>query len=157
MKLGRRKPLTAGQQLIGLQKNPICDGEGLRRPGGFSWRYRASPSPIGREYDIRIEFQQGHPPDVFVDSPDLHDMSAGRRLPHVYSQSPVQLCLYFPRYEEWQPWMRLDQTIVPWVTLWLFYFEEWLVSDDWKGGGKHVDVSESRKKRRNRRALGDQT
>ena len=33
--------------------------------------------------------------------------------------------------------MRLDQTIVPWTTLWLFYFEEWLASDDWKGGGMH--------------------
>ena len=27
------------------------------------------------------------------------------------------------------------QTIVPWTALWLFYFEEWLTSDDWKGGG----------------------
>jgi len=33
--------------------------------------------------------------------------------------------------------MRIDQTIVPWAVLWLFYYEEWLVSDRWKGGGEH--------------------
>ena len=33
--------------------------------------------------------------------------------------------------------MRVDQTIVPWTTLWLFYFEDWLSSDEWKGGGLH--------------------
>lgn len=36
--------------------------------------------------------------------------------------------------------MRLDQTIVPWTMLWLFYFEEWLASGDWKGGGMHPEA-----------------
>lgn len=26
---------------------------------------------------------------------------------------------------------------LPWTHLWLVYFEEWLSSDDWKGGGRH--------------------
>jgi hypothetical protein len=38
--------------------------------------------------------------------------------------------------------MRIDQTIVPWAILWLFYYEEWLVSDDWKGGGEHPHAPE---------------
>jgi hypothetical protein len=29
-----------------------------------------------------------------------------------------------------EPRMRLDQTVVPWSVLWLFYFEEWLLSED---------------------------
>ncbi len=33
--------------------------------------------------------------------------------------------------------MRISETIVPWVNLWLFFFEEWLISNDWKGGGVH--------------------
>jgi hypothetical protein len=37
--------------------------------------------------------------------------------------------------------MRLDHTIVPWTALWLFYFEEWLISNDWKGGGVHPSSS----------------
>jgi hypothetical protein len=35
--------------------------------------------------------------------------------------------------------MRLDQTIVPWAALWLFFFEEWLATDEWKGGGVHPE------------------
>ena len=30
---------------------------------------------------------------------------------------PPRLCLYLPRIFEWQSWMRLDQTIVPWTAL----------------------------------------
>ena len=37
--------------------------------------------------------------------------------------------------------MRLDQTIVPWAILWLFYFEEWLISNEWKGGGLHPETT----------------
>ena len=32
---------------------------------------------------------------------------------------------------------RIDQTIIPWTYTWLFYFEDWLSTDDWKGGGRH--------------------
>jgi hypothetical protein len=76
-------------------------------------------------------------PRVFVDDPDLLALADGRRLPHVYEQQPPRLCLYVPETGEWTPAMRLDQSIVPWAMLWLFYFEEWLVSDEWKGGGVH--------------------
>ena len=36
--------------------------------------------------------------------------------------------------------MRIDQTFVPWATTWLYYFEDWLISDEWKGSGKHPDL-----------------
>ena len=52
-------------------------------------------------------------------------------------QHPPRLCLYLPGKGEWTPAMRLDQTMVPWAILWLFYFEEWLGSNEWKGGGLH--------------------
>ena len=54
-----------------------------------------------------------------------------------YDQNPPRLCLYLPNTGEWTSAMRLDQTIVPWSILWLFYFEEWLVSNEWKGAGVH--------------------
>jgi len=86
---------------------------------------------------VRIEYQQGDSPDVFVDAPDLTLLAGGRALPHVYEEKPTRLCLYRPRAREWVGAMRIDQTIVPWTTLWLFYFEEWLSSNEWKGGGEH--------------------
>jgi len=38
--------------------------------------------------------------------------------------------------------MRLDQTVVPWTALWLLYFEEWLFSGEWAGGGLHPIMRE---------------
>jgi hypothetical protein len=86
-----------------------------------------------------VEYLQGEAPDAFIDAPDLRALSAGRRIPHLYQQKPTRLCLYLPRTFQWQPWMRIDQTIVPWTVLWLYYFEEWLDSDEWKGGGEHPE------------------
>jgi hypothetical protein len=142
MLIGRRRPLTAAQQFVNLRANPVSRGDGELRAGRFTWRYSATPSALSRDYDIRIEFKQGNWPEIFVDAPDLHVLAEGRRIPHLYQQKPPRLCLYLPKTYEWQSWMRLDQTIVPWATLWLFYFEEWLTSDDWKGDGMHPDRDE---------------
>lgn len=137
MWIGQRRPLTAAQQFVNLRVSPISRGSGQLRAGLLTWRYTATPSPLSRDYYIRIEFRQGRRPQVFVEAPDLHALAGGRRVPHLYQQRPPRLCLYLPQTNEWQSWMRLDQTIVPWSALWLFYFEEWLASDDWKGGGMH--------------------
>lgn len=89
---------------------------------------------------------------MFIDSPDLHALADGRKLPHVYADHPPKLCLYLPRAFEWGRHLRLDRTIVPWTGLWLFYFEEWLWSDEWKGGGVHPgDVADRRNRRRRAR------
>jgi len=131
------KPLTAAQQFLNLRTNPICAGNGSLRAGQLVWRYRTSPTPLSREYAVRIEYRQGNTPNVFIDEPDLATLADERRLPHVYEQKPPRLCLYLPRTREWVSSMRIDQTVVPWTALWLFYFEEWLTSGDWKGGGEH--------------------
>ena len=105
--------------------------------GKLTWRFAATPSPLSRDYQVRIDFRQGGRPKTFVEAPDLGELAKARRIPHLYQQRPPRLCLYLPQTSEWQSWMRIDETIVPWTALWLFYFEEWLASDDWKGGGMH--------------------
>jgi len=136
MRLGRRKPLTTAQQYVNLRANPLSSGDGELRAGAFTWRFDASPSPLSRVYRVRIEMAQERPPRTFVETPDLALLADGRDLPHVY-RNPTRLCLYLPGTSEWQPWMRIDRTIVPWSVLWLWYFEDWLASDEWKGGGVH--------------------
>lgn len=90
---------------------------------------------------MRISFHRGETPTVFVVAPDLSQLAAGRCLPHVY-RDPLRLCLTLPGTREWTGAMRIDQTFVPWATTWLYYFEEWLISDEWKGGGRHPDPSD---------------
>ena len=33
--------------------------------------------------------------------------------------------------------MQLATTIVPWCSEWLFYYELWLATGEWLGGGVH--------------------
>jgi hypothetical protein len=133
-----RADLTPAQQFMFLRANPICAGTGRQRASGLIWDYRDRPTPLSREYTIRIIFQRGEMPNVLVTNPELSALSNGRPMPHVY-HDPLRLCLTLPGTREWTGTMRIDQTFVPWATTWLFYFEDWLISDKWKGGGKHPD------------------
>lgn len=137
MKPGRATQLTAAQQFVNLRADTVCQGAGTLGSGRLTWCYEARPTPLSRAYAIRIEFSQGGVPEVFVDAPDLVALADGRLLPHVYSQRPTRLCLYLPSSGEWHRGMLISRTFVPWTSLWLLYFEEWLTSNEWKGGGEH--------------------
>lgn len=128
--------LTAVQQYLRLKRD-FPDGCGGVSKGKLTWRQSLKPTPISRCYDLRILLAPASTPKVFVESPCLRDLAEGRSLPHVYQQNPARLCLYQPAYREWAASMFLSETILPWASLWLFYFEDWLISDDWKGGGEH--------------------
>jgi hypothetical protein len=32
------------------------------------------------------------------------------------------------------------ERIIPWIIKWFFFYEEWLASGEWKGGGKHPEL-----------------
>jgi hypothetical protein len=137
LRRGGKQGLSPAQQLLHLQRNPICAGLGALKCGLLIWYFWVKPTALSRDYLIRIEFRDSAPPGAFVERPDLIALAPGRRIPHIYSERPLQLCLYLPGTGEWQPHMRIDETVVPWIYLWLGYFEEWLLSDEWKGGGVH--------------------
>lgn len=146
-----RRPLSAAKQFLHLRANPLTAGMGELGPGMLEWRFAVTPTPLSRTYSVRLSFVEGQPPCVFVEEPDLLVLADGRKLPHVYSEEPVRLCLYLPGTEEFQPWMRLDTTTVPWTALWLYFFEDWLATGDWHGEGAHP--SDQRKSRTERRLL----
>jgi hypothetical protein len=142
MRFDRPRPLTMAQQYLNLRANPLCAGSGRLRGNILAWTFPITPTPLSRCYKARIEYRQGTSPQVFIDQPDLTALATGRRLPHVYEQSPTRLCLFLPGSGEWDAWMRLDRTIVPWAALWLLYFEGWLFSGEWAGGGLHPVIRE---------------
>ena len=148
--------LTVAQQFVNLKMNPLTRGEGCMASGRLIWRFQARPSPVSRTYSLRLTYAQGQAPQVFVEEPNLVVLAAGRPIPHVYSEAPVRLCLYLPGTGEWGGRMLLDRTVVPWCALWLWYFEGWLATGEWKGGGLHPsDLIEDRgaRGRHARRAL----
>lgn len=134
-----RKALTLAQQHLFLRRCPLLlEGRGSLTPTELLWHFDACPDPLARTYGIRLRYALGASPDVTVESYDLRELSGGRTPPHLY-HNPDRLCLYLPGTGEWDDRRRLDQTIVPWTFLWLAYFEHWLATDEWGGGGEHPD------------------
>lgn len=51
------------------------------------------------------------------------------------------LCLYLPNSGEWTPEMPIAVTIVPWASVWLYFYEFWYATGEWLGGGVEPDTT----------------
>jgi hypothetical protein len=36
--------------------------------------------------------------------------------------------------------MPLAMTVIPWISEWLYFYELWLVTGEWLGGGTHAEL-----------------
>lgn len=108
-------------------------------PSRLTYDFDLRP-PLGRTYRCRLVFERQKPPSFVVLSPNLHELAGGRTLPHIYPDKlgGVTLCLWWPKGREWTRAMRIRDTYLPWAIEWLTYFEDWLFSNDWRGGGVHT-------------------
>ena len=100
---------------------------------------RIQPTALSTEYLVKIEHRADGSPNVWVLDPPIRGREDGTRVPHVYrdpdgSERP---CVYHPRKGEWKPTDPIAKTIVPWLLAWLFFYEDWLTTGEWRGGGEH--------------------
>lgn len=102
------------------------------------------PTAMSKEYLVKITYRLNHHPEVTVLRPTLHARPDGTPVPHTYEGG--RLCLYTPGLGEWDPGKHIAETILPWTSLWLYFYEVWLVSGEWLGGGEHPNWAD--KKRR---------
>ena len=130
------KALTGLGVSSGIQRL-LKNGKGYVKKNVLRWQGVIRPMPVSREYEVRILYRPGTRPATFIMKPSLKDLADGRVVPHLYSQKKQKLCLFMPRYGEWRPDQHISKTIIQWTYLWIFYFEEWLFSNKWKGGGEH--------------------
>ena len=109
--------------------------------------------PVQTVYDVRIEFQLpphlalklptlNYYPRVFVTNPRLVRQPNADQgpLPHVwygkeYGGEP-NLCLFRPSKGDWTYSHSLADTTVPDACDWLYFYELWLVTKTWRGGGE---------------------
>jgi len=140
--VNNRNELSPLQQYLRLKRD-CPEGQGSVSMGKLIWRQTLKPTSISEPYSTRLVLTPSSSPKIFVEKPCLSELASGRKLPHVYKQKPAQLCLYRSKYDEWLPSMFLTETVLPWASLWLFYFEDWLATDEWKGGGEHPDVKDN--------------
>ena len=97
---------------------------------------RLQPTEGSLTYKIKIAARVGSTMvDVFVVDPNVTKLTQKLNIPHLYKNGA--LCLYYPDYYEWNHTDSWADTLVPWSSLWLYYFEIWLATDEWLGGGIH--------------------
>ncbi len=130
------KKLTLAQQAIGLAAL-YPDSKCSVHRNDLLWRGVLVPTPLSNSYEVEISYSLGSSPKVYALSPQLF-VPAGMVLPHVYDHKEQRLCLYYPLGKpDWNSSMFLARTIVPWASEWFFYYELWLATGEWLGGGVH--------------------
>ncbi len=102
------------------------------------WKGQLSPSILSRSYPVVLEYTFGHMPKVRVSGEGIKKIDAPD-FPHVfhrdYEKNEVEVCLCYGN--EFTPEMLLADTYIPWAIEWLYFYEIWLVTGEWKGGGIH--------------------
>lgn len=130
-KLLKAKPIHPGQQLLSMEETYpefkckwslnriICTGT-------------LKPTELSREYTIEISYSLESPPIVKVINPELITIK-NKRIPHTYMDG--SLCLFYSKNKEWTRQDLISETIIPWTSLWLYYYEIWLATEEWLGNG----------------------
>lgn len=101
----------------------------------FELELNLQPSAFCEVYRIRIAYQKNLFIKIYVIDKILKIAHNRSKLPHVYNSKEQQLCLYSPSKKEWKSTQYIVTTIIPWASEWLFYYELWLSSGEWYGGG----------------------
>lgn len=78
-------------------------------------------------YHIKIEYNQGRIPRVYIVEPVIKPSSQY----HMYGNGC--LCLYDYREAPWSAKMKIHETIIPWTAEWLIFYELWKISGEWMG------------------------
>ena len=107
------------------------------------WDGDLQPTKWSPKYKIKIIYKLKQHPKVSVISPKLLFAKGKGRLPHVYPGN--KLCLFYPNKGEWGSDKFIADTIIPWTSLWLFYYEDWFYTGQWKGGGIHPNKKQKSK------------
>jgi hypothetical protein len=103
------------------------------------WVGDVRPTRLSDTYTVEICWDgRRSRPTVRVLKPTLKVLP-GQQLPHTFGDG--SLCLHFDG--EWSSEMLISDTIIPWASEWLYYYELWLATGEWTGGG-HMPMAKAR-------------
>lgn len=109
-----------------------------RRQVEVTWVGTIQPTQLSDQYLVSVRQRVSWCPDVRVLSPPLRLAPGAKKLPHVYGDG--SLCLH--TQEDWDPSRFVADCVVPWISCWLYFYEVWLVTGAWVGGGTHPEKPE---------------
>jgi hypothetical protein len=102
------------------------------------------PHALSDTYKIRVSYTMGLRPIIAILSPQLSLAEGKTRLPHVYTKGQADICVHRPN--EWTSAQYIADTIMPWISQWLRFYEVWEQTGSWEGEGTHPQA-ESHKRR----------
>jgi hypothetical protein len=79
------------------------------------------------EYNIKIRYDVGSPPKVFILSPDIIPS------PEIHMYKDKSLCLYFPPDMPWKDNIKIADFFISWIIEWITFYELWLIRKKWEG------------------------
>jgi hypothetical protein len=99
------------------------------------------PTPVSHLYVVEIRYRIGNWPKALVPDRQLQPLEPGGKIPHTYG--PTEPCLFYPHVQSWRRDMKLSDTVIPWLSVWLAFYEIWRATGEWYGGGiSHGQVEE---------------
>jgi hypothetical protein len=121
MKKFKKKALTLPHQSFKIiQRYPS-----FRYSKKGYWLGKLRPSSLSPLYTVKIIYDW-YRPKVFILDPKIDDDS-----PHRYPDG--SLCLYYPSDKSHHDGLFIADTIIPWTSEWLYYYEKWLEDEIWWG------------------------
>ncbi len=135
------KPYTLAHQRVDLNSR-FPGGETQIKRGQLFWKAKIKPTPLSREYNIELYYRIKKLPRIFIVGDGLSKLD-DPNFPHHYLidryNKRVEICLF--RYD-FSSDMLLSKTVVPWAIEWLYYYEIWIYTGVWKGGGEHPNTKQ---------------
>lgn len=90
------------------------------------------------EYRIEVCYKPWNAPGVRILEPDIPPQA---KL-HFYKEGT--LCLYDWREQPWEKSWRLADTVIPWTSEWILFYELYLLTREWRGeSALHGDAKET--------------
>ena len=132
----KKKKLTLYNQLAGLKRDFSFGESKIVNSKILQWIGTLKSSPIGDDYKVKLIYELGKNPNIYVLEPTPLKLFEGKKsLPHVYDHKTQRLCLFYPDWKEWNSSKSIAQTVMVWAIEWLYHYELWKITGEWLGGG----------------------
>lgn len=123
------RQLSVTQQAVRLKQQFPDELAPVVKANRLVWSVSLQPTPMSVRYTVQIRYQHRKRPKVNVLNPAL-ETRPGEPMPHVYPGK--ELCLYYD--DEFVGTENfIADTIVPWTSEWLYFYETWMTTGIWLG------------------------
>jgi hypothetical protein len=134
----KKQELTLAQQVFAMNKYPQIHAS-VKRQRQVVWTGPWQPSDMSGTYELRIMYAQGFRPRIEITYPILTLAPGQEHLPHTYDDGQKDICVHEPR--DWNSNRLIADTIMPWISQWLYFYEIWVVTGKWFGKGTHPKLN----------------